>query len=158
MPGDDTRAVAWQAVATAHELVVWVGRRADSLMEKPVEEQAAGAGVASVEPESEFVEVVVELLRPNPALMGGQQPALEQSSHPVDPWHQLRAVCGGGPDGHPPVPVPSPVDPHVALPGVGQQQGSGLDVGFDEAVERESTDVADPAQPEAPRTTCAVTP
>ena len=64
------------------------------LVQEPVEEQAAGARIASIEAEGELVEVVVELLGLHGALVGGEQPAFEQRGDAVDPRQQLRGVLG----------------------------------------------------------------
>jgi hypothetical protein len=42
------------------------------------------AGGPSVEPESEFVQVLLQVVGLDGALVGAQQPPLEQRSHPVD--------------------------------------------------------------------------
>ncbi len=47
----------------------------NGLLEQPVEEEAAVAGAAAVEAEGELVEVVVELLRADGALVGTEQMA-----------------------------------------------------------------------------------
>jgi hypothetical protein len=48
------------------------------LFEQPVEQQSAAAGRAAVQAERELVEVGVEALVADCALMGAEQPALEQ--------------------------------------------------------------------------------
>src|SRR5712691_3512847 len=69
----------------------------DRLLEKPVEEEAALARTAAVEAEGELVEVEVELVRPGGALVGAEQPALEQRRDPVDAGHRdVRRVTAGG--------------------------------------------------------------
>ena len=88
------------------------------MLEQSVEEQAATPGAASVEAEREFVEVGVEVLGSNGALVGAKQPALEQARDAMDARHQdvgrivlaahygplvLVAVVGHGPVGLPPV-------------------------------------------------------
>jgi hypothetical protein len=50
----------------------------DRLLEQPVEEHPASPRAASVEPERELVEVRVEVLGPDRALVCPEQPALEQ--------------------------------------------------------------------------------
>lgn len=67
-----------------------VGRRRDrdGLLNEPVEQLAAAARVAPVETEGEFVQIVVQVLRTDPALMRAQQPAFQQrhdSMHPAVP-------------------------------------------------------------------------
>ena len=48
------------------------------LLDEPIEEFAAAFGFAAVETEGELVQVVVQMFVAHGALMGGQQPALEQ--------------------------------------------------------------------------------
>ena len=53
------------------------------LLDKPIEQLAAGARSSPIETEGEFVQVVVQMRRLNGPLMCPQQPALQQRSHPV---------------------------------------------------------------------------
>jgi hypothetical protein len=46
----------------------------DGLLDEAMEEQSAGLGAPAVEAEGEFVEVVVEMLLLDAALMGSHQP------------------------------------------------------------------------------------
>jgi len=68
------------------------------LLEESVEEEAAVTRAAAVEAEGELVEVVVELLRADGALVGAEQPALEQRGDAVDAWHGDVAGVAGRPD------------------------------------------------------------
>ncbi len=70
--------VVVSGVLSTHEVSVGSGISVSRLLEKPVEEQPAGARGASVEAEGELVEVVVEVLGTDCALMGSQQPPLEE--------------------------------------------------------------------------------
>ena len=65
-----------------------IGSVSDRLLEKPVEQQSATARAPSVEAEGELVEVGVEVLRADPALVGPEQPALEQPRDAVHARHQ----------------------------------------------------------------------
>ena len=49
-----------------------------SLLHEPIEEFASASGFAAVETESELVEVLVQMFVTHSALMGAQQPALQQ--------------------------------------------------------------------------------
>ena len=55
----------------------------DGLLEESVEEEAAVTRAAAVEAEGELVEVVVELLRADGALVGAEQPAFQKRGDPV---------------------------------------------------------------------------
>ncbi len=107
-------------LAAADECAVWVRRSPDGLVKQSVEEQATGARVTPIEAEGEFVEVVVDLVGPDPALVDRQQPSFEQSSDPMHAWQLLGGVLGRGSDGHRPVHVTDAFDTSVTLPGVGE--------------------------------------
>lgn len=59
---------------TAKELVGPRWTRLHRLLKEPMKEQATRGGVSPVEPEGEFVEVIVELLGTHRALIRPQQP------------------------------------------------------------------------------------
>lgn len=65
---------------------------ADGELEHAVEDQAPTAGPAPVEAEAELVQVVLQVLVLDRALVGAQQPALGQGGDPVDPGQQLAGV------------------------------------------------------------------
>ena len=60
----------------------------NSLLEQAVEEQAAVVRAAAVEAERELIEVVVELLRADCALVGAEEPTFEQGGDAVDAGHR----------------------------------------------------------------------
>ena len=68
----------------AEELRQRCGLDLHGLLEEPVEEQAAVIRAATVEAERELVQVVIELLRANGALVGTEQPALQQRGDDPD--------------------------------------------------------------------------
>ena len=69
----------------------FVGRGLDCerLLDQPVEEKSPCLGFAPVEPKGELIEVVVELLELDAALMRADQPPLEQRSDEVDAGHDF---------------------------------------------------------------------
>ena len=69
------------------EAAIGSGRGHHGLLEEPVEQQPALPNVPPVEPEGELVEVGLQMPRVDRALVGAQQPALEQAGHPVHPGH-----------------------------------------------------------------------
>jgi len=122
---------------------------------EPVEQQPALPGVPPVEPGGELVEVGLQMPRVDRALVGAQQPALEQAGHPVHPGHghvgrirrarQDLAVAG----------VAGVVEAVLGLPAVGAHRRAGLDRLADEGHEAGRGAVGDVAQPstaEAART------
>ena len=62
---------------------------ADGEFEYAVEDQPPTAGPAPVEAEAELVQVALQVLVLDRALVGAQQPALGQGGDPVDPGKQL---------------------------------------------------------------------
>jgi len=60
--------------------------RSDRLLHQAVEESSTGPGTAPIEAKDEFVQIIVQLLLFDPALMDAQEPAFEQSRHTVRPW------------------------------------------------------------------------
>ena len=58
---------------------------ADGLGEESVEEEPASRGPATIEVKGELVEVIVQVLFADGALMRAQAPALEEGGHTVDP-------------------------------------------------------------------------
>ena len=72
---------------------------ADGEFEHAVEDQPPAAGPAPVEAEAELVQVALQVLVLDRALMGAQQPALGQGGDPVDPGQQLAGVLPAGAGG-----------------------------------------------------------
>src|SRR5271157_872573 len=62
----------------------------DRLLDKSIEEFATTTGRPPVEPECEFVQVIVEMFTTHRSLVRAEQPALQQRRHPMNSWHQLR--------------------------------------------------------------------
>ena len=67
--------------------------------EYAVEDQPPTAGPAPVEAEAELVQVALQVLVLDRALVGAQQPALGQGGDPVDPGKQLAGVLPAGAGG-----------------------------------------------------------
>ena len=65
------------------------------LFEEPEEQQAACSRGTPVEPERELIEIVLQVCRGDAALVGAQQPALQQRGHPVYTGQQRRRVGTG---------------------------------------------------------------
>ena len=77
-------------------------------------------GAAAVETECEFIEVVVEVVELDAALMGAQKPSLEQGGDPVDGGHRdMGRLTARRQVGHP-MPVAGLLESAVAAPGIGQ--------------------------------------
>ena len=61
------------------------------LLHQAIEEHPSRARCSSVEPERKLVQVIVQVRRPDGALMSTQQPALQEGNHPVYPREQVSA-------------------------------------------------------------------
>ena len=61
----------------------------DGLLGESVEEQATRPGASAIEPEGEFVEVVIEMTVLNAALVSANQPSLEKRGDIMHPRHDL---------------------------------------------------------------------
>jgi len=81
-----------------HQLSVGQRWRGCGVLQQPVEQQAAGAGVAAVESEAELVEVGLHVLGVDAALVGAQQPPLAQRGHAMDRGQQLVGLMPGAGD------------------------------------------------------------
>src|SRR5450756_1732585 len=68
----------WGSIVGGNDLMVRCRPAGDGLLDEAMEEQSAGLGAPAVEAEGEFVEVVVEMLELDAALMGSHQPSLKQ--------------------------------------------------------------------------------
>ena len=68
-----------------------IGHRLDSygLLGEPVEKKSSCIGSPAVEPECKFVEVIVEMLVLDAALVRTKEPAFEQRGDFVHAWHGL---------------------------------------------------------------------
>src|SRR6516225_11775625 len=74
-------------------------RRDGRLLDQPIEQHASRPRGTSVEAEGEFVEVVVDMPGINRAVMGAEQPTLEQSCDTVNARQWLvRRNLGSGDD------------------------------------------------------------
>src|ERR1022692_1391512 len=62
----------------------------DRLLDKAVEEFATTSGRPPVEPECEFVQVIVEMFATHRSLVSAEEPAFQQRRHTMNSWHQLR--------------------------------------------------------------------
>src|SRR5271157_1303312 len=69
----------------------FVGRRfdSDSLLKQAIEQLAPGTGSATIEAESELVQVVRQMVRTDSTLVSPQQPALQERGDQVHPRQEL---------------------------------------------------------------------
>src|SRR5664280_482871 len=65
----------------------------DRLLDKAVEEFATTSGRPPVEPECEFVQIIVEMFATHRSLVSAEEPAFQQRRHTMNSWHQTpRAI------------------------------------------------------------------
>jgi len=85
--------------SSADEFLVWHGFQLHRLLEKAVEQEAAGFRSAAVETEGEFVEVIVELGGTDSPMVNSQPPTIEESGDAVNTRHDdVGWVTAGGND------------------------------------------------------------
>src|SRR5262249_56144213 len=103
----------------------------------------------TVESKRELVEVVVEMSRAHGALMRTVEPSLEQRRDQVDAWQQVGAqlVVAEKRDA---MPIAMRLQPFVAEPGVGVDDGPRLDRVVDERLQRLGAAVPPPPPPHPP--------
>lgn len=77
----------WAWIAGGNDLMVGCRSYGNGLLGEAMEEQPAGRGTSAIETEGEFVEVVVEMLVLDAALMGSHQPSLEQRRNAMNAGH-----------------------------------------------------------------------
>lgn len=109
-----------------------------------MEEQAPLVGGPAVEPEGVLIEVGVQMVGADGALVGAQQPAFEQGVGAVNAGHgDVGGVAGGREDGDA-VGVAVGGQVAVAGPAVGVHHSAGLDVAFDEAGQGGGVHIGEP--------------
>ena len=72
---------------TADQSIVSLRRGAGCLLHEPEKELAAALRLPAVEPKSEFIQVVRQVLRCHCALVSTEQPPLQQACDPVNARH-----------------------------------------------------------------------
>ena len=78
----------WFRTADKRFVRDWCHR--DRLLDKAVEEFATTSGRPPVEPECEFIQVIVEMFATHRSLVSAEEPAFQQRRHTMNSWHQLR--------------------------------------------------------------------
>lgn len=129
------------AAGTLVEFGCWCVGHLGRLFDEAVEQEPPSAGGPAVEPEGELVEVVRQLGLRDGALVGTQQPPLDQGGHTVDARQEDmgRIRRGGLVDDD--VIVSKGRKPTVSAPAIGEEAGAGLHGLPDEGSEGLSADV-----------------
>jgi len=118
--------------------------------QEPVEQHAAGLRPATVEAEAEFVQIGLDVLGPDGALMSAHQPSLQQRRDPVHGGKQLVRLVPGAGDRMPFVDEPALAGASVRGPAVRDHCGAGLDGANEERPKRLGLRVRDHGHPGAP--------
>src|SRR3954449_10557880 len=114
------------------DLAVSGGPGPDGPLDQPGEAVADEGGGAAVEPEDVLVEIGGEVLLAHRAVVGAQEPALDETEHEVDAGQPERGVAPGGAEADWLVVVTLGRQAEVAAPAVGGH-GRGLgDMGGEE--------------------------
>src|SRR3954452_22353179 len=120
----------------------------DGPLDQPGEAVADEGGGASIEPEDVLVEVGGEVLLAHRAVVGAQEPALDEAEHEVDAGQPERGVAPGGAEADWLVVVALGRQAKVAAPAVGGH-GRGLgDMGGEEGSQALGRGVGQDSQPE----------
>src|SRR5665647_751309 len=138
------------------EVAVGQGVAFDGLLQKPPEQQAATARVASVEPEEPLIEVGGHVLRADGAVQGARDPTLHQREHQVHAGQRLMRRSTRGADGGRLEGVEPTGGLWVGRPAVTDDATAGLDAGEQELLQTLGAGVLDDAQSSAPKTLGAV--
>ena len=82
-------AMIWPLSLASSDIVPGNWLYLDGLLDETIEQFPSLVGRASIETERELVKVVVEMIFPNSALVGSQQPSFEESGDSVDTRQKL---------------------------------------------------------------------
>ena len=99
----------------------------DRLLHKSVEELAAVARPAPIEPKGEFIEVELQMLVADRPLVGTQDPAFQKGGDAVNPRHQFRWRFLFAFEKRDPMSVPFALGLGIAEPPVGVDGAARLD-------------------------------
>src|SRR5689334_1779731 len=120
----------------------------DGLLDQPGEAVADEGGGAAVEPEDVLVEVGGEVLLAHRAVVGAQEPALDETEHEVDAGQPERGVAPGRAEIDGLVAVALGRQAEVAAPAVGGHGRRLGDAGGEEGVQARGRGVGQGGEPE----------
>jgi len=120
------------------------------MLDESIEQQPSGSGASSVESESVFIEVVIEMLVTDSPLMSTQKPTFEQRSYTMRPWQRhVSGIFTAGEQNHIPC-VAVLLDAVVTGPTVGADNGARFDRIADERRQTGGRHVQHAAKPHSP--------
>src|SRR5438270_5435035 len=135
-----------------NDLAVSGGPGLDGLLDQPCEAVADEGGGAAVEPEDVLVEVGGEVLLAHRAVVGAEEPALDEAEDEMDAGQPERGVAPGGADVDRRVVVAPGRQAEVAAPAVGGHGRRLGDVGGEEGVQARGRGVGQRGEPEPAET------
>ena len=134
-------------VCSANQLVAANWRECHGLLDQPLKQPTARAGSALVEPEREFVQIVIQVGCRYGPLMCPQQPPLEQRGHAVGPGQQVCTDDCAVP--HHLVPILLDLECRVAIPTIGQHLAARTHGGGHGVRQHRGRRIRHPRQPNA---------
>ena len=123
-------------------------RGVDGVLDQPGEAVADGVGVAAVEAEDELVEVALQVLGSDGAVVGAEQPALGEAEDEMDGGQPQAGIAPTGREVDRRVAVALALEAAIAGPAVGGDRERLGRVGGDEAFEARGRGIRDRLQPQ----------
>lgn len=142
-------------IAGCNDLTVWCRSYGDGLLGEAMEEQPASLRPPAIEAEGEFVEIVVEMLALDAALMSSHQPSLQQGGDIVDAGHDHLRRIGTVVDDGSLMLIAQRRQASITAPAIGVNGRSGRGDGLNKGDQTVRRYVCDAAQVDAPNATTA---
>jgi hypothetical protein len=130
-----------------YKLTEGYGMHGNTLFDQSIEKHASMSGLASVEPEREFVEISLQVFFFKRTLMRTHQPALNERCNAVYTWQNLVGLLAGTFDGRSMVKVFVFGSTGVGCKPVGVDGRAGLDMLLNKRLERFTFGVGNDLQP-----------
>ena len=119
----------------------------NSLLCQSKEQLAPGGGRTAIEAERELIEVVIEMIVTNGALMGAQEPAFEQRDNTMNPGQQVLAFRLA--PLHPSV-VPVALQPTISIQAIRSDRVARFNCFADEAMQARFGQICNVTQADSP--------
>lgn len=132
-----------------HQAAVGRGINDYRLLKQSIEELSTVPRTAPVETESEFIEVISQMVSGNSTLMDTQKPPFQQGGNAVNPGHEGRGFLYAGSNHARPVDITEIAEAHIGRPPVRDDHGPRNHRFFNEAEQTRSGSVWDPPEPYA---------
>lgn len=116
----------------------------DSLFQKPVEKFAPMRRSASVEPKSEFVKVIVQMVMAHGTLMCTHQPSFQQRGYSMNSWEQIRWRFAASTEVDHCMTITLGCQAGIASPCIRNDFASQFSAGFDKSVQTIGRSIGNP--------------